>query len=172
MEPVDCKAVVRDFWQKVFNEGKLDVVDELFALDHVLQVPNLLENATGPDAIKTLVALPRTVSPNIKFTVEDWVVEGERVVASWEARGTLASEMMRGTDYDNDEITASGVTIHRVFDGKIAQTCFRFDARVEEPRRPLRGEIREFVVQGIQTDPDDDIAAFCCIWTGCRCTNG
>jgi ketosteroid isomerase-like protein len=174
MEPEDYKAVVSDFWQKVFTEGNLDVADELFAPDHVLHIPSLpspLRDATGPDAIKSFVALPRRVSPDIQVTVKDWVAEGEKVVTYWTARGTLADEMMRGADYDNDGITASGVTIYRVSDGQIRESLWLFEARVDEPQRPLREEIREFVLQDISEDLSEEYARpMCCFWTGCRCT--
>lgn len=171
MELEDSKAVVRDFWHKVFNEGNLDMADELFAPDHVLYISGLERDETGPEAIKTLVALPRKLSRNtIQITVEDCLAEGEKVVTRWTATGTLADEIMRGSDYDNDKITASGVAIYRVSGGLIRHTLWLFEARVDGPQRPFRDDgVREFVLMP-EDLPEEYARPMCCFWTLCHCT--
>jgi predicted SnoaL-like aldol condensation-catalyzing enzyme len=93
MQTEDNKAVVRRFWEEVFNKGNLDAAYELFAANHVIHIPSLQIDEVGVDAMKTLVAVPRTVSPDILATINDQVAEGDKVVTSWTARGTLAGEM-------------------------------------------------------------------------------
>lgn len=169
----DNKAVVRRLFDEAFNrEGRLEVVDEICASDHVLHFPHSLEER-GREAMRDLVALPRRISPDIRVHIEDEVAEGEKVVTTWTTRGTLADEM-RSADSDDDGLTASGVTICRLCDGQIRETWWRFDARVDESRRALRDDIREFVLQDMRANlPVQELEEIslriCCWWTGCRC---
>lgn len=45
------KALVRRLYEEGFNEGNLDVVDELVAPDVVAHDPIILDAPTGPDSI-------------------------------------------------------------------------------------------------------------------------
>ena len=164
------KALVDRFWEEVFNKGDLRVAEEIFASEHVVHLPSLQRDEMGPDAMKTLVALTRRLAPDIEATVEDSVAEGEKVMTSWTARGTIADEM-RDVDSGDDEVTVWGVTIHRIFDGQIEETWWRFDARVDyEFQRSIREENREFVLQDIPQDwPERALPGpFCHIILGCR----
>jgi len=92
MQTEENKAVVRRFWEEVFNEGNLDAAYDLFAADHVIHIPSLQIDEVGVDTMKALVAVPRTVSPDIWATIKDEVAEGDKVVTSWTARGTLVHD--------------------------------------------------------------------------------
>jgi predicted SnoaL-like aldol condensation-catalyzing enzyme len=140
------KALVKSFWQDVFNEGSSEVADKLFAPDHTMDHPYLSEERRGPDPMLGFVWLSHKISPNLKAVVEDEIAEGEKVVTRWTARGTLADEL-RDTDGD-DEVAVSGIGVFLITDGKIKETWLRFEADPSEtqgpvPKRAFRQWLRE-----------------------------
>jgi len=117
MQAQDNKAVVRRFWEEVFNQRNLDVADELFAPDHVTHHPYVSEERRGPAPMKDFVSISRKISPDLAAVVEDEIAEGDKVVTRWTAKGELADKL-QGGDVD-DEVAVSGISVFRVSDGKI-----------------------------------------------------
>jgi predicted SnoaL-like aldol condensation-catalyzing enzyme len=166
----DNKAIVERVYLEMFNEGNLEVASELFTRDHVVHIPSLPRDEVGLDATKYLVGLFRRISPDIHVAVEDWVAEGDKVVTSWTARGTVAEDL-RGEDPD-DEVRASGVFIDRIVDGQIGESWWRFEARLhEESQQSIREENREFLLGGKPGELDEEVcASICHVLRGCyRC---
>lgn len=88
MSPEENKAQYRRTFEEVFNQGNLALVDELVApdfLDH--EVPPGMNNR-GPDSTRQLVTMLRTAFPNLHFTIEDLVAEGDTVAGRVTMSGT------------------------------------------------------------------------------------
>jgi hypothetical protein len=120
MSTEENKAIVRRYVEAVLNEENLDVVDELFASDCVLQDPNLGEETQGSDVIVALARLSHVVSPDYNVRVEETVAEGESVMISWTGNGKLAPEM-GDPGPTGDEVTVSGISMFRFNDeGRIS----------------------------------------------------
>ena len=118
------KALVHRF----FEEFNLAVVDELFVPNYVHHDPGLPpELQHGRDAYKQLVTMFRTGFPDIKTTVEELVAEGDRVVARWTWRGTNSGEF-QGMPPTGKQVTGTGISIHRLANGKMAEAWVNFDA--------------------------------------------
>jgi predicted SnoaL-like aldol condensation-catalyzing enzyme len=165
----DNKAIVDRVYLEMFNEGNLEVADELLTRDHVIHIPPLPWDQVGLDTMKYLIALFRRISPDIHVAVDDSVAEGDKVVTSWTARGTVAAEM-RGDDPDDNEVRASGVSIHRIVDGQIGETWWRFEARLhEESQQSIREGNREFLLHGKPLEVDQIVCAgICHVLRGCH----
>src|SRR5919109_2687113 len=88
------KAVVRRWADEVVNQGKLDLVDELFAEDFNWVMPFNPEPLHGPEAMKQTVTTFRTAFPDLRIEIEELVAEGDKVVAKYTASGTNDGEMM------------------------------------------------------------------------------
>ena len=117
------KALVHRF----FEEFSTTTVDELFVPNYAHHDPGLPpELQRGRDAYKQLVTMFRAGFPDIKMTVEDLVAEGEKVVARWTWHGTNQGEF-QGMPPTGKQVTGSGISIHRVADGKIAEAWVNFD---------------------------------------------
>jgi len=85
------KAHYRRTFEEVFNQGNLALVDELVApdfLDH--EVPPGMNNR-GPDSTRQLVTMLRTAFPDLHFTIEDLVAEGDTVAGRVTMSGTHLS---------------------------------------------------------------------------------
>jgi predicted ester cyclase len=82
MTAQDHKAIARRFFEEVWNQQKLDVVDEIFALNVILN-----GTSVSREAIKQLVTARRAAFPDIHVTVDDQVAEGDKVSTrrTWQA---------------------------------------------------------------------------------------
>ena len=88
------KAVSRRVAEEIFNEGNLDLADELYAPDYVLHDPSLPEDLHGPEALKQYAAMNLGAFPDARVTVEDQIAEGDMVVTRWTATGTHTGELL------------------------------------------------------------------------------
>ena len=92
MNAEDNKVVVRRWFEELFNEGNLEVADELCAPEHVLRHLSFPEEHRGLQPVKYMVALLREVSPDLRVTIDDQIAEGDKVVTRWTASGTVQEE--------------------------------------------------------------------------------
>jgi steroid delta-isomerase-like uncharacterized protein len=121
------KTVSRRFFEEVFGKGKLNVLDEIIATDHVNSGPGALPQLpTGPDGAKQLVTVYRNAFPDIRFTIDEQIAEGDKVVTRWSADGTHKGELV-GIPATGKTSTVTGITVDRFVSGKIAETWGIFD---------------------------------------------
>ena len=121
------KTLSRRFFEEVFGKGKLNVLDELIAKDHVNSGPATLPGLpAGPDGTKQLVTVYRNAFPDLHFTIDEQIAEGDKVVTRWSAQGTHKGELA-GIPATGKSSTVTGVTVDRIANGKIAETWGIFD---------------------------------------------
>ena len=82
------KAVIRRYYREVWEQGKLGVIDELFAPDVELHVAGVPEDPFGPAPMKQLAAMAKTAFPGLRVTIEDLIAERDKVVATVSLHGT------------------------------------------------------------------------------------
>jgi steroid delta-isomerase-like uncharacterized protein len=118
---LDAKALARRLVEEVWSRGELAVADELVAADYVGHSSSPETGGTrGREGYKQYFAARRGAFPDIRFTVEDQVAEGDRVVTRWTARGTHAGEFA-GVPPTGRAGVVSGTTTYRLADGKVAE---------------------------------------------------
>ncbi len=64
------RAVVRRVVEEIWNQGRLEVADDVFAPEYVNHDGLIIDLIRGPEAIKLSVALYRVAFPNLEITVE------------------------------------------------------------------------------------------------------
>lgn len=113
------KAIFRAIPEKVVNTGNLDAADHYFAQDFVDHT-TLAGLPNGLAGFKAYITRLRSAFPDLHFTVEDVVAEGETVVVRATARGTMTGDFleMKATGK-----TATWTEIHigRLADGKVVE---------------------------------------------------
>lgn len=121
------KTAVRRFYEEVFNQGRYDVLDEICAPDYVSRSPNnppgLPNNREG---LRQLVTIYRNAFPDIHFTIEDIIADGDTVVCRWSSSGTQTGEML-GIPATGKYATTSGTDIERLENGKTVEGWVVFD---------------------------------------------
>jgi predicted ester cyclase len=83
----DNKAVIRRLIDAVYNEGNLDVVDELVAPD-VFNHPAVPEHRHGTDGFKHVIEWVRTIGPDTHYHIDDIIAEGDKVAVRMTVSGT------------------------------------------------------------------------------------
>ena len=124
---VSPKEVIRRLYNEVWNERKLEVVDQLVSQSHALLSPGISGPTTGPATYKKEIATFVTGFPDLRFTVEDTICEKDKIVASWTLTGTHKGEFF-GIAPTNKKASVAGITIHQIADGKILDSQAMWDA--------------------------------------------
>jgi steroid delta-isomerase-like uncharacterized protein len=114
------KTLVRRAVEEVWNRGNYAVVNELVASDIVVHASTPDGEIHGPEGVKQFYATLRRAFPDIHFTIEDQIAEGDRVVTRWTARGTHRGEF-NGIPPTGKQGAISGIDIDRIADGKVVE---------------------------------------------------
>src|SRR5262245_49912824 len=124
------KAVLNRFWSEVWDQGDLDVVDEIFHenfVDHGL-APGL--HKQGPEGAKEAVMQFRNAMPDLYLRCDMMVAEGDKVLSVWESGGTQTGPLAsaRGTiPPTGNRGVVRGMTLNRLEDGRIIEAWDNFD---------------------------------------------
>lgn len=119
------KALSHRFITEVWNNRNMDVVEEIMSPDHVdHELPPGLP--PGREGFKAFVGIYLTAFPDTKFTIEDQIAEGDKVVTRWTATGTQTGELM-GIPPTGKKVTVTGFDINRFSGGKIVEHWGEFD---------------------------------------------
>ena len=121
------KNLVRRYAEEVATQGKLDVVDEIFAPDFVNHFPTWRGgDSVGSDKLKEFVSGVRGRSLQTNVTIEDMVAEGDRVVARITLRG-IGKGDWQGIPADGKPYEMQEIWIFRVARGRLAERWFIAD---------------------------------------------
>jgi steroid delta-isomerase-like uncharacterized protein len=118
------KSIVHKFY-KILSNGDLDTADEVVAAGYVNHnaIP---DQAQGLDGFKQAVTSLRTAFPDLEFTIEDQVAEGDKVASRYSVRGTHKGEFL-GAAPTGKTITWSAQVLQRVADGKVQESWLQWD---------------------------------------------
>lgn len=126
MTAKESKAVVEHVWEEFFIQGNLDKADEFFAPDYVNHDPAAPEDSHGPEELRQFLSIYHRAFPDMQFTIEDMIAEGDKVVVRWTLRGTHQGELM-GIPPTNNRVMLTGMSIERVSGDKIIETWDNYD---------------------------------------------
>jgi predicted ester cyclase len=113
MSAQENKEKARLMMEEGFGGGKLEVVDEVLDPDFVCYDPNSESGAVrGAETIKQEIEWFRNAVPDLTYTVEDQVAEGDKVVSRYTATGTHQGEFF-GVAPTGNRIEMSGIQIDR-----------------------------------------------------------
>lgn len=107
-----------DIWDRIVNEGKLDLIDQYFSPDYVFQTPTV--SLKGPAEVRKYYGALLGAFSHGEFVVEDAFEVGGRIAKRWVFRGTHTGEL-NGIPATGKSITLAGVTLARMADGKIVE---------------------------------------------------
>ena len=118
-------ATSRRFIEEAFNQGNLDVIDELTSdnfVDH-----DALMGDQDREAGKQSIAGYREAFPDIHITIEDIFAADDKVVYRWTGEGTFENEMMGLEPTHESGDPVRGITIDRFEGGKVVESWTHFD---------------------------------------------
>ena len=122
------KALVRRWFDEVWNKGRADAVAELFAEDGVAHglSDDPAKPMRGPSEFLPFHGQFRGAFPNIEVVVEDQIAEGDMVATRCSVRGKHTGDSL-GFAATQAPVEFTGVTITRIKDGKIVEAWNNFD---------------------------------------------
>jgi predicted ester cyclase len=125
------KRKVRQFFDEVLNEGRLELIDELVAQDFIGRVGCLAVALNGPDGVRRFVSCGRVACPDLYLKIEDQIAEDDRVVTRWRTTGRERHAPVQIASIDPCG-RCVGITIVRLLAGKQVDahtTCTRLDLK-------------------------------------------
>ena len=120
----DTKAIVRDFLEGAWNYEKRVSLCNVLAPDYVMHGPT--GDIIGCKAYQQAVAAELENLGDMFVKVDDTIAEGDRVVARYTTTFELHGEFM-GAFPPGHTIKMQGISIHRVADGKVAESWETYD---------------------------------------------
>ena len=124
----DNKAVMRRWFEEVWNNGREEAIDELFAeegLAHGLaDQPG--ESLRGASGFKPFYRKFREAFPEMEVIVEDLISEGDKVAARCIVRGRHGGDALGFAATDRG-VEFTGIAITRISEGKIIEAWNNFD---------------------------------------------
>ena len=120
MSSEESKATMRRYFLDAFEQGNIDLLDELLAPDYVNHTPATPEQPTGPEGIKAVVSMFRSAMPDLRVVIEDMIAEGDKVATRYTLEGTHEGELF-GVPPTGQRLSIESITVERVSDGKIRE---------------------------------------------------
>ena len=122
------KALVRRWFEEVWNKGRAEAIDEMFdanGIAHGLS-DDPANPIRGPRDFRPFHTVFRDAFPNMEIVVEDTVAEGDKVAARCSVRAKHEGEFL-GRAATASAVDFTGITIVRIQDGKIVEAWNNFD---------------------------------------------
>lgn len=122
------KALLRRWFEEVWNKGRAEAIDEMMAQDTIAYgLSDDPENPLkGPAGFKPFHETFRGAFPDVEVVVEDMIAEGDKVAARCSVRAKHAGDHL-GIAASNAPVDFTGIAIVRVRDDKIVEAWNNFD---------------------------------------------
>ena len=101
------KAIVTRLWEEVWNQNNLNVCDEIFDAEYA-------------EHERRFVRILRAAFPDLHFSIEDMIAEGDKVVTRYTFSGTHQGEFMN-IPATGKPIKMKCIWIHRLEENRIVE---------------------------------------------------
>ena len=112
------KEIIRRYFEEWGNHGDTKAADELIATNLTLRSPPAVLRSL--EEYKQGMAAFHTAFPDLHFTVEDVIAEGDKVVVHWSLRATQLGDYL-GRPATGKTVSVTGMSLFRLADGKIQE---------------------------------------------------
>jgi predicted ester cyclase len=126
MSTEDNKAALRQFYNDAVNNKNTAAIDKFIAVKSVDHnaIPGM---AAGLAGVQQLFAMYFAAFPDLHFTVEDMIAEGDRVVARLSISGTQQGSFM-GIPPTGKHITITATDTNRIVNGQSVEHWIDMDS--------------------------------------------
>jgi predicted ester cyclase len=115
------RQVVQRIYEVAINERRPELTAELVSPDYVGP-----QGERGPGGFNDNVQSLLAGFPDIRFRIEDLLVEGDRVVVRWAWTGTHTGTF-RGIAPTGRRVTTTGIVLYQLRDGKVVRNWLESD---------------------------------------------
>jgi steroid delta-isomerase-like uncharacterized protein len=116
-------AIVRRLLEEGWNQGRLEVVDELVAHD---AMPAHQSPSPGRQSWKDAIVMYRSAFPDLNYRIDDLFGAEDKVVLRWTATATDTVGFM-GRPPTGRRASATGINIYRIADGMLVEHWDEWD---------------------------------------------
>lgn len=127
--PVESLMEHERIWIDGLNRGDVSAADAAFAPDCVIHITGVAAPFHGTGAWKEFIAGLLQAFPDIHFTIEDQLVQGDRAAFRWRATGTHTGPLGAAPP-TGKPVALDGLIIDRVVDGKVQERWEQWDQSV------------------------------------------
>ena len=119
------KSIVRRWVEEGWNKRNTALIDQLFT-------PNFYQHETGPESVnssetlKPFVAGYLSAFPDLQFTIEDLIAEGDKVVWRFKATGNNTGPFMGGP-VTGKSVAVTGTITFRLENSRMAEAWLNLD---------------------------------------------
>lgn len=114
------RQTILRYFEEVWNQGKLDVLDELLSSDYINHSPGMPNPEPGPNGLKPIVSAIRTAFPDLKYVIKNMVVAEDYVAIHVLMTGTHTGDFF-GIAPTGNKIEVFQMQIERFKDGKMVE---------------------------------------------------
>jgi steroid delta-isomerase-like uncharacterized protein len=118
------KAIAGRVFEEIFNQGKFEVADQIYAQDFV---NHGLHRNYDLQEDQAAVHAEKKAFPDLKMSVIRMAADGDLVTAVWVFRGTHTGSGYDGLPPTGVKLELRGITVWRIVDGKIREEWTEFD---------------------------------------------
>lgn len=129
----DNKTILREIIEEVYNKDNASAIEESHARDFVVHHTHhnaIPFDGKGPDIVKQINSTMRKALPDLHYTVDAMLADGDLVAVRWTGRGTHKGEYATylGTvQPTGNRVTFQGTNIFRLSYGKIVEQWISWD---------------------------------------------
>lgn len=118
MSEEENKAIAHRFFEEIWNQGNFNVFDELVNCDIMIHAAG--KDFNGSEKYNKFILGFRNAFPDIKFTIDEQIALGDKVVERWTAQGTHQGQL-QNIPPTGKQMKITGIEITRIVDGKIVE---------------------------------------------------
>jgi predicted ester cyclase len=112
------KAIIRRYWFELWNEKRIEVLDEIAVENVVFHFPK--GQAHQPATLRIWFETALVAFPDVFFTLHDELAEGDKVVSRWSYQATNTGTFL-GRETTSIQVTDLGIDIFRIENDKIVE---------------------------------------------------
>ena len=121
------EALVRRVFDDVINARDLAAAEELCSQDYVMHVPGL-QLPGGPDALKGFAQSLHGGFPDLHVVIDDVIAGEDGAAVRWHTDRQTHTGEYRGLPPTGRPVTVTGITFHRIEDGRVTSTYVEADS--------------------------------------------
>ena len=116
----DGVTLARRYFEEVWNQGKVEVLDELLTPEYVNHTPSVGNPPPGPNGLKPIVLAMRRAFPDLHFTIEEVVATPNAIAIRTTMTGTHEGNLF-GIAPTHRRVKVTQIQIERLRGGRIVE---------------------------------------------------
>lgn len=114
------EKIVRQYFSEAWNQGRLEVLDQLLAPQYVNHTPSTPNPPPGPGGLKPIITAFRRAFPDLHFEIKDLIANDSMVVARVIMTGTQRDSLFR-LPPTGKTVSVNQINIEKIRNGQIVE---------------------------------------------------